>query len=127
VSRCLALAGIAALSLCTTIGVTKGAESTPDLTLRVRVQSVKFTDLYPDDPCIDAGDCIPWHFWYKYEAKVLENVSGNWSERRVQFANLQHALYDRKLTRDWMVRLSPCQPSVSSALKVTYCLVEGAF
>ena len=125
-SRCLVFVSIAALSLCTTIGVTKGTEIASDLTLRVRVQSVKATDLYPNDPCIDAGDCIPMHFWYKYRAKVLESVSGKWSEAHIQFANLQHAHYERKLTRDWMVRLSPCPPAVSSALKVSYCVVEGA-
>jgi hypothetical protein len=127
VLRCLVFVSIAALSLCTTIGVTEGAEAASDLTLRVRVQSVKSTDLYPADPCIGSGDCIPMHFWYKYQAKVLKSVSGNWSEARIQFANLQHAHYERKLTRDWMVRLSRCPSSVSSALKVTYCVVEGAF
>jgi hypothetical protein len=127
VNRCLLFVGIATLSLAATIGATEGAEPAADLTLRVRVQSVEPTDLYPHDPCIDAGDCIPMHFWYKYRATVLENVSGNWLEPRIQFANLQHARYDKKLTRDWMVRLSPCPPSVSSALKVTYCVAEGAF
>ena len=117
---------IAALSMYANVATGQAAESPPDLTLRVRVQSVTSTDLYPDDPCVAAGDCIPMHFWYRYQARVLESVSGNWSGSRIRFANLQHAHYDRKLTRDWRVRLSPCPPAVSNALKVIYCVSDGA-
>jgi hypothetical protein len=47
--------------------------------------------------------------------------------KHVEFANLQHAHYVRKLTRDWMVRLAPCPSAVSEALNVTYCVMDHAF
>jgi hypothetical protein len=117
---------VAALALSNVVEAAETAAIGPDVTLRVRVESVTSTDLYPADPCIDAGECIPFHFWYRYRATVLERIAGTLSVRHVKFANLQHAHYVRTLTRDWMVRLTPCPPAVSEALKVTYCVIDHA-
>ena len=117
---------VAVIAMSNVVEATENAAIAPDVTLRVRVESVISTYLYPADPCIDAGECIPMHFWYRYRATVLERIAGSWSVKHVQFANLQHAHYDRKLTRDWMVRLMSCPSAVAEALNVTYCVQDHA-
>ncbi len=40
--------------------------------LKVSVENVRYTDYYPGDPCEPDEGCIPFYFWFVYEATVLD-------------------------------------------------------
>ncbi len=89
---------------------------TGSIVLRVEVLEVEFTDLFPG--CGDIPDCVPFHFWYKYRARVKDVVVGKWAEPEVEFTHLQHAEYIRQVTRDCYVVLHPAAPEIQSKVGV---------
>ena len=88
------------------------------IVLRVKVLNVEFTDWTL--PCEDAEGCIPSHFWYRYRARVKEVISGNWTEREVEFTHLQHAEYISRVTKDCYVALLPASSDLSAKLGVPF-------
>jgi hypothetical protein len=97
-----------------------------EVLVRVRVTDVAYTDYYPESDCPSESECIPFYFWFRYEASVREVVRGNFAGRRVNFARLQHAYFARK-PRDWYLLLIRCGESVRSKVGVEYCVKDEAF
>ncbi len=62
--------------------------SAEPISLRVEVTKQSFSGLHP--PC-KSDNCIPWHFWYVFEAKVLDVLDGEYSKTDIKFVRLQHA------------------------------------
>ena len=85
--------------------------------LRVEVLSVEGTDWYPE--CAEK-DCIPFHFWFKYRARVKDVIEGSWNESEVQFTHLQHGQYISKVTRDCYIVLRPAGTDLSEKIRVPY-------
>ncbi len=86
------------------------------IVLQVAVQSVEFTDLHPE--C--GADCIPFYYWYKYNAQVKRVVSGEWDAENVQFTHLQHGQYVSMVTDDCYVVLVPAASELQDAVGVKY-------
>ena len=66
------------------------------------------------------ADCIPFYYWYKYNAKVKRVVSGEWGASDVQFAHLQHGQYVPAVTNDCYVVLVPAASEFQDAARVRY-------
>jgi len=88
------------------------------IVLRIEVLEVEFTDFYPG--CGDDHNCVPFDFWYRYRARVREVISGEWKNREVQFTNLQHSEYIKRITRDCYVVLEPAPRELQSAVGVPF-------
>lgn len=88
------------------------------IVLRIEVSKVEFTDLHPG--CADPDECIPVSFWFKYHARVREVILGKWERQDVEFANLQHAFYVDKVTRDCYVVLQPAGDELQSKVGVQF-------
>jgi hypothetical protein len=86
------------------------------IVLRVEVLDVEFTDLFPG--CGTVPDCMPFHFWFRYRARVKEVVVGEWASPEVKFTYLQHAEYIRSVTKDCYVVLYPASPEIRSEVGV---------
>jgi len=86
------------------------------IVLRVEVLDVQFTDLYPG--CGEVQDCVPFHFWWRYRARVKEVISGAWTQPEVTFTNLQHAGYIDRVTKDCYVVLVPAGDEIRSKVGV---------
>jgi len=101
---------------------TIGDETT---TLKVTVKSIKFTDLYPSDPCITSGDCIPWGHWYRYKAKVTGVIQGEYSHKDISFVVLQSHYVAVKGTKNWYIRLGALtNPETRAKLETDYFVIE---
>jgi hypothetical protein len=87
------------------------------IVLRVQVLSVEFTGWYA--ACPDE-DCIPFHFWTKYRARVKDVISGEWSKSEVLFTHLQHAQYIDEVTKDCYVVILPADADLMEKVGVSY-------
>ncbi|QGX40120.1 hypothetical protein [Permianibacter aggregans] len=122
-----------ALSACATTYTEPDSEllsklnpSHDEILLVVKVKSVKYTGLYPSTNC-KSDACIPVHFWYVYEAEVLERLNTNLENKNISFANLQHAEYIDDVTRVWYVQLKDISGTrLSQDLGVSYRLTDHA-
>ena len=102
------------------------AQTDGEVLLKVRVNEVAYTDYYPAYDCPAGSECIVFNTWFRYRARVLEVVRGDYSQRTVTFARLQHAHYTRR-PRNWYVLLVPCGQSVRDAVGVEYCVKDDTF
>ena len=98
------------------------SQSDSDLLLRLRVTDSENSHYYPAVHCGLEDNCPPVNSWFRHHARVREVIRGRYSERRIEFANLQQANYPRSLTRDWLVLLAPCEETVSDEIAVEYCV-----
>ena len=99
--------------------------------LRVKVKSVEFTNYYPSEACSEITepdmDCIVWDYWYRYEAKVKEVIQGEYSNKYIEFALLQHAPYIKKYTNDWYISLDTLDNAeIENKLKTNYYVLGHA-
>src|SRR5436189_4052826 len=94
-----------------------GAVSEWPVILRVEVLSVEGTDWHPE--CVEEG-CIPFHFWFKYRARVKDVIDGSWRETEVEFTHLQHGQYIRAVTKDCYVVLRPAGTDLREKIRVPY-------
>jgi hypothetical protein len=79
-----------------------------DLLLVVKVTKTEWSGLHPIiDKCKDGYDCIPWYYWYVHEAIVLDDINGDYKDRKIKFAMLSHADYIKEVKREWYVQLKP--------------------
>ena len=69
--------------------------------LVVKSKSAVYTDLFPYE--CDPEKCIPFYFWFVYDAEVLDVLSGNYTDKEVVFVNLQHAYFTKEVTNEWYV------------------------
>ena len=70
------------------------------ISLRVEITKQKFSSLHP--PC-KSENCIPWHYWYVFEAKVLNVLDGDYSKKEIKFVRLQHAGWADFVLKDMYV------------------------
>ncbi|MEH6417074.1 hypothetical protein V7787_24580 [Pseudomonas sp. CGJS7] len=116
---CLLMVGCAGpLALRDGAGSERYSPPPGSIVLRVQVLETEFTDLYPG--CAEPNECVPFHFWYKYRARVKEVVSGEWTKPEVEFARLQHAEFVDRIKRDCYVVLRPAGPNLGSLLHVPF-------
>lgn len=94
------------------------------LVLRVQVLDTKSTGYEPDTPCPEGLLCIQMYGWIKYRARVIEVVSGQWSETEVTFLKLQHATYVDEFTRDCYVLLDDANNDLRTKTGVTLVASE---
>ena len=94
-----------------------------EILLRVRVTDAAYTGYYPEAACGNADDCIPIYHWFRYEARVLKVVRGEYPKKTVVFGNLQDSAFARR-PHDWYVLLVPCG---ENAMRVEYCVKDSAF
>lgn len=104
--------------------IVKGFDVPADqILLVVKVNHTEFTGYFPSNGC--DSDCVPFSFWYKYDAKVLSVVKGAYDADRVQFANIQHADFIDEVTREWYVQLKTIEGSdLSEKINVQYAVVK---
>ena len=112
---------LALMSGCVSYSLGQTAQSTYSvpagaIVLRVSVQSAEFTNVYPE--C--GADCIPFYYWYKYNAHIKSVVSGGWDKSDVQFTHLQHGQYISSVTNDCYVVLVPAASELQDAVGVNY-------
>ncbi|GAB1267017.1 hypothetical protein NBRC116493_02700 [Aurantivibrio infirmus] len=92
--------------------------------LALRVKSAKYTDYFPYE--CDPNNCIPFNFWFIYEAEVLDVISGEFSGKEVVFANLQHTYFIKSVTKEWYVLLEEfTNPQTISTLNTKYYAVQN--
>ena len=78
------------------------------LLLILKVKDTEFTDYYPENVtkiCYGEGNCHPWAYWYVYEGEVLEVIKGEFDEKMIKFAMLNHADYYKGIKKEWYVVL----------------------
>ncbi len=70
--------------------------------LHVSVKKQQYTDY--STPCKTEKnsefDCIPFYFWYIYNAKVLNIIEGDYKNKKIKFAVLQHGEYQKYYVKD---------------------------
>lgn len=81
------------------------SEVAGDALLRLKVNTQKATEYYPMSQCGDSDSCVPWRYWYVYEAEVTNVLSGSFSGTNVTFANIQHAAYVDEYLSDVFVAI----------------------
>jgi hypothetical protein len=72
--------------------------------LVVKAEKAEYTDAYPYE--CDLNTCIPHHFWFEYQAKVLDVIQGSYDHTEINFINLQHTYYIDEVTEEWYVLLT---------------------
>jgi hypothetical protein len=103
--------------------IVRGFEVFPAQTLLiVKVESAEFTGLYPYD--CPKEECIPFHFWFKYEAEVLDVVEGEFSASEISFAALHHTYYIEEVTDEWYILIEKFNEEDSLELGVQYRVIE---
>jgi hypothetical protein len=109
-------------------GATAAAQSdcAAELTIRVRTTVTTFSNINAAGPSASSEQYVPFHYWWKYKAKVREIIGGKYSERSISFAHLQPGQYRASLTRNWVVALGRCQPDLAKSLEVEWCVVGHA-
>jgi len=101
-------------------------ESPVSLTLRVKVKNTEFTNVNQAGPSAEPSEFVPFHYWWRYEAKVREVIRGVYASRTIRFAHMQPGEYRSPLTRDWLVELGPCTAELRIALGVELCVSDHA-
>ncbi len=101
--------------------------STPpsaSVTLRVEVLEVTKTDFPPPLDCGAGEMCVQFNSWYKYRARVVKVLSGEWKMPEIEFANLQHGQYIDKFVADCYVVLRPAGSAFQSKIAVPFVAVK---
>ncbi|QYJ96655.1 hypothetical protein K0J45_14095 [Shewanella alkalitolerans] len=103
--------------------IVKGFDVLPGQALLVvRVESTEYTGNSPYECPEDV--CIPFYFWYKYEAEVLDVVKGNFNTQKLSFAVLHHANYVKEVTDEWYILIEKFDKKSIDELGVQYRVVQ---
>ena len=109
----------------------RGLDDPDALVLRVKVLAVEFTDRYNARDCPESDDastiCVPMYFWFKYRAKVMRVVKGQWQGQQVEFANYQHGQYVDRLVKDCYVILTKADSQFRERVGVPYIAQDVVF
>jgi len=70
-----------------------------DIELRVKATKVDSTEYIEN--CGD--DCIPWNSWYVYTVKVKEVLKGDFKEKNIKVAVLEHAQRKLWYRKNWRI------------------------
>ncbi|WP_323846539.1 hypothetical protein [Microbulbifer magnicolonia] len=90
--------------------------------LLVRVVESQYTGKYPYECSED--ECVPFYFWFVYEAEVLKVIKGNFVSRHINFAALHHTNYSKDVTNEWYVQVAEFEDrQTSHDLGVEYYVV----
>ena len=102
--------------------IVKGFDVLPGQSLLVvRVASTEFTGIYPYECPKDT--CIPFYFWYIYEAEVLDVVKGNFNTKKLSFAALHHTNFVKEVTDEWYILIEKFDKKSIDELGVQYRVV----
>ena len=68
--------------------------------LKVAIKNQKATDYYP---ACESEKCVPWSFWYVFDAKVINVLDGEYNKDEVRFAHLQHAAWNELVLKEMYI------------------------
>jgi hypothetical protein len=103
--------------------IVSGFDVRPNTSLLVvKVGLVESTGLYPPLDC-PVHECIPFYFWYVYEAEVLEAVAGDFAGSAISFAALQHTFWTKGVTDEWYILVEDLDEETAQELGVQYRVV----
>lgn len=96
----------------------------PIAILEVKLKSSEFTEYYPE--C--GEDCIPWSFWNRYKARVVNVIDGEFADKSIDFVYLQHAGFAKvKNRKAFVIIYEFSDPETVQTLGTPYFAKQFAF